>query len=136
MALLKIDIVSPNGQIISNRESFSLSIPSTVGELFILPGHIDMICLMDKGPMTIDGVEKYVVYGGTAEVSEGRKVTIIADNIKPVSELDFGKISNELKTVENKLLTEILDNTEYDAVTSRYDDLKAELGSIGDNVTV
>ena len=130
--MLKLDVVSPNGQLINKRECSSLSIPSTVGELFILPGHIDMICLMGKGPMIIDDVEKYVVYGGTAEISEGNNITVIADLIKPVSVLDFGKISNELKDIEIKLSTETLNDDKFKIATSRYEDLRAELSTIGD----
>ncbi|MCX6111948.1 MAG: ATP synthase F1 subunit epsilon [Proteobacteria bacterium] len=128
--MLKLDLVSPGGQTITGREISSLIIPSAKGELTILPGHIDMISTIGKGTMTIGETEKYVIYGGILEVSKGSDIVVAADKIKKISDLDISVINNELKEIEDKLLSEVLSDVDFSSANSRYEDLQAELGAV------
>lgn len=128
--MLKLDLVSPSGQIMSGKEISSLIIPSSNGEINILPGHIDMVCSLGKGILSVSEMEKYVIYGGIMEVSNGSDIVVAADKIRKISELQLTEINSELKEVENKLLNEILNDADFANANSKYQDLQAELSAV------
>ena len=131
--MLKLDLVSPSGQMISGRDVSSLTIPSAEGEINVLPGHVDMICTLGKGPMIVDGKDRFVVYGGILEVSNGESITVAADRVRGVSELNINQLKGELKDIENRLVSENLKDPEYNLLMSQYDDIKAEISSVQGN---
>ena len=128
--MLKIDLVSPDGQIITGKEISSLVIPSIKGELTILPGHIDMVSSISKGIMTVGESDKFVVYGGIVEISNGSDIIVAADRIKKISEIDAASVNTELKDIENKLTNEILSDHDFLSANAKYEDLQAELGAV------
>ena len=128
--MLKIDLVSPSGQMMTGKEITSLVIPSAMGELTILPGHIDMVSSIGKGIMTVGETDKFVVYGGIIEISNGSDVIVAADRIKKISDVDASAVSTELKEIENKLTNEILSDHDFLSINAKYEDLQAELGAI------
>ena len=130
MDLLKVDIVSPSGQVVSGRDVSVLIIPSATGELAILPGHTDFLCLVGKGLLKLDDKDSFIIYKGIMEISDGEKVIIAAEKIKKMSELDINETKNRLKEIENKLLNEILDDVALHETREEYEDKLAELNSV------
>jgi F-type H+-transporting ATPase subunit epsilon len=127
--LLKLDVVSPSGQLISGREIVSLVIPSSRGEINVLSGHVDLICLLGKGSMTVDGKDKYVIYGGIMEVSNGDSVTVAADKIKTITEINLNQLNNELKEIQKKLTEQDLNDADYYNTISTYEDILAGMSA-------
>ena len=83
--MLRLDIVSPLGQIVSGIQTEKLVVQSLNGQITVLPGHRDMICLLGKGVVSASGLEdKFVVHGGLLEILDGDKVSIIADRITKI----------------------------------------------------
>jgi F-type H+-transporting ATPase subunit epsilon len=125
--LLKLDVVSPSGQFIAGREIASLIIPSSEGEINILSGHADIICLLGKGAMTVDGKDKYVIYGGIMEVSNGDSITVAADRVKSVAEINSNQLNNDLRETQRKLTEDSLNDADYSSTISTYEDILAEM---------
>lgn len=128
--MLKVDVVSPSGQIISGRDVSVLTVPSMMGELAILPGHQDILSLVGKGLLKLDDKESFIVYKGIMEVSDGERVVIAAERIKKISEIDINESKNALREVENKLLNEVLDDFELHKAREEYGDRLAELSAL------
>lgn len=125
--MLKVDIVSPSGQIVLGRDVSVLIIPSATGEITVLPGHTDMLSLVGKGLLKLDDKESFIVYKGIVEISDGDKVIIAAEKIKKISELDINETKNKLKEIETKLLNEVLDDVALHEAREEYEDRLAEL---------
>jgi ATP synthase F1 epsilon subunit len=124
--MLSIDLVSPTGQVLENHDAEFLVIPSVKGELTVLPGHRDSLCLIGKGLMDFGSEEKYIVYNGVMEIVDGEKVIVAAERIRKRSDIDRSEVEKELEEIQKRLSSEVLDDEEYKKVYGKYEDLLAE----------
>lgn len=127
METLNVNIVSPLGQLVANRKVSTLTVPSIDGEINILPGHIDMVCLLGKGLLKLEDNISYVISKGFMEVSAGNNVVIAAERTTLVSELDKEIILLSIKEIEERLLKESLDDDKFKEIYEVYQDRLAEL---------
>ena len=127
MDTLNVDIVSPSGQLATNKKVSSLTVPALNGELNILPGHIDMVCLLGKGVIKLDDIISCIVYNGIMEVVSGTNVIVAVERLTLVSELDQKQILNSIKEVEEKLAKESLNDETFKELSESYQDRLAEL---------
>ena len=126
MEKLKLDVVSPVGQFMKDEKVPSIVVPSVKGEMTILPGHRDILCLLGKGKLSV-GKDIFVVYKGIMEVTNGTKVVIAAERIKRASEIDINKVYESIKEIEYKLNNVVLDDLSYKRTQEEYEDCLAEL---------
>lgn len=54
-----------------------VSLPTSDGEITVLPNHIPLITILKQGEVKIDG-EKFLIDGGVAEI-DGEKVVVLAN---------------------------------------------------------
>ena len=127
METLNVDIVSPSGQLIANKKVSSLTVPDLNGEMNILPGHAEMVCLLGEGVVKLDSEISYIVYKGFMEVVSGTNVVIAAEKTTLVSELNKQQILDSIKEIEGKLLKESLDDESFEILYQSYKDRLAEL---------
>jgi len=127
MELLNIELVSPSGQLVESKQVLALTVPSVDGEINILPGHADMVCLLGKGLLKLDDNAAYIVYKGFMEISSGTNVVIAAERATSVLELDKQNVLQSIKETEEKLLKEYLDDDKFKEVCELYQDRLAEL---------
>ncbi len=129
--MLRLDVVSPSGQVVSGLQTEKVVVQSLNGQITILPGHRDMICLLGRGVVFAEGVEdKFVVYGGVLETSTGEKVTIVADRITKVSTIDEANVRLSIKGIEDKLNNDVIDDKEYKKIIEEYLDRVSELEAV------
>ncbi|MBP7134238.1 ATP synthase F1 subunit epsilon [Patescibacteria group bacterium] len=85
-----VRLVTPE-RIVSEYEAESLSVPTSNGEITILPHHIPLVALLTGGVLRIrhaGGIEALVVAGGFVEVSPTtHEVSVLADFAEKSSEL-------------------------------------------------
>jgi len=129
METLKVDIVSPSGQLIANKDVSVLIAPSFNGEITVLPGHVDMVCLLGKGPLKLDNDTSFIVYKGIMEISGGTNVVIAAERTAMISDLNKQEVINMVKNSEMRLLKENLEDKEFEQVYQDYQDHLAELNA-------
>ena len=129
--MLRLDIVSPLGQVISGVQTEKVVAQSLNGQITILQGHRDMVCLLGRGIVFAEGVEdKFVVYGGILETSGGEKVCIVADRITKISSIEEANVRSSIKGIEDKLNNNIIDDKEYKKTVEEYLDRVAELEAV------
>lgn len=126
---LKLKIVTPE-RLILEEMADQVSLPTTEGEITILPDHIPLITEMSSGDVVAVANGEYVpmaVVGGFVEVKQNAdkitEVAVLADFAEHVSELSGEKIeqakirAGELKKqMENK---EIVDFEHFEAELER-----------------
>ncbi len=79
--MLKLEIVTPEARVYSDTIE-TVVIPTTTGEIGILPGHIPLLTQVQAGELCVtkNGRQEYIIIGdGFAEVS-GDRVSILAEN--------------------------------------------------------
>ena len=98
---LKVDVVTQEEQIVS-EEVDSVTLPTSDGEITILPGHVALTALLQAGDITLRNsgkVRQLIVSPGFVQVADNQ-VVVLADSA--VREEDL----NEQKALEAKAAAE------------------------------
>lgn len=121
-----LNVISPEGVLIKDRETVSLIIETKTGELNILPGHLDIISILGDGIMKVDTEAPSVLYGGVMDV-EGERVTVLADKIRLASNIDIVENHNRLDEIDKLLKEETLNDLDFKQLIKEKADLEVEL---------
>ena len=101
---MQFEIVTPE-KVVLREEISALTVPTEMGEITVLPGHIPLVSVLKPGVITVQRPDKLpevlAVSGGFLEVLEG-KVVILANTAEMASQLD------EQRIVEAKAKAEAL----------------------------
>lgn len=91
---LHFEITSPE-RLVLKEEIDQVSIPTTLGEITVLPGHMPLVAALVPGELRIkrNGEQHYyAVAGGFVEVQSDNRVVILADAAERDDELDIKTI--------------------------------------------
>ena len=101
---LNLEIVSPE-KLVTAKSVEMIVISGTEGDFGVLPGHAPVVSSIRPGLLEIhenNNVEKFFVTGGFVEVLEN-KVSILANEISKIDEIDIVVVENEIKDLKEKL---------------------------------
>ena len=101
---LTLEIVTPEARVYSDTIE-SVVIPTTDGEVGILPGHIALLTQIEHGELRVtkNGVTHFLaVSGGFAEV-EGDRVHVLAENAINEEKIDEHAVEAALKRAQEQL---------------------------------
>jgi len=104
MAKLQLELVTPEKVLLTTTADY-VTIPGSLGELGILPGHLPVLTSMDSGVLSYkaSGVNhKIAVHYGFAEVHED-KITVLAKIAEHTSDLDMDRARESQRLVADKL---------------------------------
>lgn len=102
---MTIDLVTPTKKLVEGAHANALKLPSTKGELQVLPGHADMLTLLDTGVMSFvhDGRERrFAVSYGFAEVRKD-KITVMAETAEEATDIDVARAQAAKQRAEKAL---------------------------------
>lgn len=105
---LTLDIVTPTGPVAaaSGVEVPGVEVPGVLGELGVLPNHVPFVSPVVPGVVRFkaDGASLRVAVGrGFVEVSEGGRVTVLADRAVAGADVDSPAVQAALETVKKDL---------------------------------
>jgi F-type H+-transporting ATPase subunit epsilon len=101
MANFHFELVSPE-RLVFSGEVGQVDVPGETGEFGVLAGHAPYIATLKPGVLTIygdGGTQRIVVRGGFAEVGP-TGLTVLAEQVTPVAELDAATIADAIKDAE------------------------------------
>lgn len=107
MNTLHFQLVTPEG-VILEKELKSITCPTTLGEISILPGHVPLVATLKSGELIAkdnSGSESLHVAGGFIEIKPGNKVIALADSAEHATEIDETR-AEEAKIRAQKTLAE------------------------------
>ena len=120
MPKLKLKIVTPE-RVLLETEVDSLSCPTQMGEVTILPGHIPLVASIIPGELKVveAGETKHMaVAGGVIEVRLQNEIVVLADAAEAPEEIDV-KRAEEARERARKIMNEqILSDEEYAATAA------------------
>jgi F-type H+-transporting ATPase subunit epsilon len=119
------DLVSPE-KIAFSGEVEQVDVPGVEGDFGVLAGHAPFVASIRPGILnvTVNGKhEKVIVLGGLAEVSS-KGLTILADTVTSLGELDRVGFARQIEEMEEALKDEEPGN-ELDRAITRLDHFKA-----------
>ena len=101
---LTLEIVTPEARVYADTID-TVVIPTTSGEVGILPGHIPLLTQIEQGELRVtkNGQTQWLaVSGGFAEV-EGDRVHVLAENAITEEKIDEHAVEAALKRAEQEL---------------------------------
>jgi F-type H+-transporting ATPase subunit epsilon len=128
---LTLEIVTPEARVYSDTIE-TVVIPTTTGEVGILPGHIPLLTQIEHGELRVtkDGqISLLAVSGGFAEV-EGDHVHVLAEHAITLEKIDEQAVVEALKRAEEQLkAAKDMDPKEYEHLQSlvRYSGIQLDL---------
>lgn len=103
--MMKFKIVTPEKTIYEN-EIFQVSIPTTSGEITVLPHHIPLVSVLAAGELKIkdkQGENHIAVSGGFLEVKGNNEIIILADHAERAEEIDLQKAEEARMRAEEQM---------------------------------
>jgi F-type H+-transporting ATPase subunit epsilon len=119
MDILKLEIVTPEGQIFSDNVK-DVTLPGSEGEFGVYPGHASLVSLLQAGVIDIeleDGKHEIVAINwGHAKVDEN-SVTVLADGAVAIGGNSESAIASSLEKAKN--LIESMSDSDVAIATAR-----------------
>jgi F-type H+-transporting ATPase subunit epsilon len=103
---LVLEIVTPESRAYSDTAD-TVVIPTTTGEIGILPGHLPLLTQVEPGELRLDrnGKTEYLAVGrGFAQIS-GDKVSILAESAISEEKIDESAVEDAMKRAQAALAT-------------------------------
>lgn len=119
---IKFEIVTPE-RIVLQEEILQITVPTTSGEITVLPDHIPLVSVLQSGvielKLTDGSAEVISVSGGFIEVMKD-KVVILADTAERARELDETRIEEARKRAEeSKKNAKAQDDVQFADITAK-----------------
>lgn len=112
MSKINLKIVTPEKVIYQNDQIDQVSIPTSTGEITVLPNHIPLVSILQSGEMIFkeNGQDHYfALSGGFLEIKDKNEVIILADNVERAHEINIEKAEaakaraeEQMKEVKNR----------------------------------
>lgn len=94
MSSFHVEVVTPAGGVVLDREAKHLQLPGEAGSFGILAGHADMMASLGTGIAELQNEagasEQFTVSGGFAQVHAGR-VTVLAESAELPGQIDLDR---------------------------------------------
>jgi len=104
MKTIKLKIITPE-KITFDGEVVSVSLPTQLGEITVLPGHIPLLSSLVAGEIrcrTENGLQYFALSGGFAQIKKG-EINVLAETAEHGHEIDLQK-AEEAKEEARTLL--------------------------------
>lgn len=102
---ITFDLVSPERLLLSQQADM-VTIPGSEGYMGVIAGHAPVVSTLRPGmiDVLVDGKDtRFFIAGGFAEIS-ATKITVLAEEALPMSEMDLAVIDQRIKDMEEDLI--------------------------------
>jgi F-type H+-transporting ATPase subunit epsilon len=128
--MFKLTLVTPEKKVVTGQDLQEITVPGHHGELNIHVGHAPLITTLIPGVLKYklsNGAEKAAAISwGYCQVSpEG--VNILAETIESPEEIDVDRAENALKSTEERVVSETLEDELWEELQGKMDRAKARI---------
>lgn len=116
--MFKLNVLTPERKAVFDAEITEVSVPAYSGEMTVLPGHAPLITTLGTGILKYktkgaEKAQKALISWGYCEVSPDG-VNVLAEFMQLPEEVVTETAQNKLVAAEKKLVTEILNDSDYE----------------------
>ncbi len=127
---LTLKIVTPDG-VTYDGVADSVSLPTTTGEITVLPHHVPLVSLVQAGELRIKkaGVEtSLAVAGGVIEIRPNSEVYVLAETVEPADKIDLTRAETaRARAVEMMSQAQTIDEEEFALIMAKMEKELARL---------
>ncbi len=105
MNTIHFKIATPE-RIVYENDVFQISIPTTTGEITVLPHHSPLVSILQAGELKVvdaNGEQIVAVAGGFLEVKANNEIVILADNAERAEHIDIERAEAARKRAEEQI---------------------------------
>lgn len=105
MNIIHLKITTPEG-ITYENDVFQVTIPTTSGEITILPNHIPLVSVLKTGELRVKdkvGEQVIAVAGGFIEMRGNNELIILADNAERAEHIDVERAETARKRAAEQM---------------------------------
>ncbi len=117
-AIIHFELATPERRVLK-EEVRSVTVPTTMGEITVLPHHIPLVAQLQPGVLTLvmtdDTIEYTAVSGGFIEVLPD-KVVVLADTAERSAEIDEARAAEAYQRAQQLMSEKQADAEEYAAI--------------------
>lgn len=129
--MFKLNLVTPEKKLVTDQDLEEITLPAFCGELAILPGHAPLMTTLEPGILryklkTSSEAVQVAISWGYCQVSP-EAVNVLAESAMTAEEIDLKVVQEHLKSQEQRLATESLDDAAWDDTHHEIERLKAEI---------
>ena len=128
---VEFELVAPDRLLLA-VEADSVAMPGMEGDFGVLAGHAPLISSLRPGVIEIDGADdaenRIYVGGGFAEIVGGR-LTVLAEEAVPVSQLDRAALEQRIRNAEEDL-EDAKDDAARAKIQAQLDHLRSMLTAV------
>jgi F-type H+-transporting ATPase subunit epsilon len=102
---MTLEVVTPEGAKVRNLAVTDVTLPSVMGEMGILPGHVPIMAALGIGPLvagTPEGSKAFAISGGYVEVLEDR-VNVLSETCEAAADIDVERARAKLASATARL---------------------------------
>lgn len=106
MNTIHFKIATPE-EVIYENDIFKISIPTTTGEITILPHHIPLVSIVQAGELKVTdemGEQVIAISSGFVEIKANNEVVILADNAERAELIDIERAEIARKRAEEEMV--------------------------------
>ncbi|OGK52539.1 ATP synthase F1 subunit epsilon [Candidatus Roizmanbacteria bacterium RIFCSPLOWO2_01_FULL_44_13] len=106
MDTLKLKIITPK-KVVKEEEVFSVTVPTSQGEITILPRHVNLFSLLVEGIVKVkkEKGEELLGIGGGYVQTDGEKIVVLVSRAYGQSEIDENLIKEAVEEAKNIIKT-------------------------------
>ena len=127
--MFQLTLVTPEKTIAKALELAEITLPAHSGELNILPGHTPLMTTLTAGRIAYrlnnGETHEFVLAWGYCQVTDGQ-VLVLAENVKSAHELDRQEILSQIKTWDDRLQKESMDDEQYQSYLKAMVELRSQ----------
>lgn len=117
MKQFTVDVLTPSRAVARNIPAQALLIPTSRGQINVLPDHTHVVTQLSTGMLSIfggadDPDRHFTVTHGICKVLED-KIVILSNTSEEQHEIDLDRATRALKFTEDKLANEALDEEDH-----------------------
>lgn len=119
--VLHVQLTTPE-RILYKADAEELSLPTSMGEITILPHHIPLVANLAQGEIRAKEKDKILTFscsGGFIEVKPSGEVVILADNAERAEEIDEARAEAARKRAEDLMKEKVTDQMEYATISTK-----------------
>lgn len=120
MDLIKFKLVTPE-RVLLEEEVESLSCPTSLGQITILPHHIPLVATLVPGEISgrKEGEEYFIaVSGGFVEVRQNNEIVVLADAAEHHYEIDVERAEQARQRAQKSMAESVASDEEYAKVAA------------------
>ena len=104
-------------KVVYEKDVFQVSLPTTTGEITVLPNHIPLVSVLQTGEMKLkdaEGEHLIAVSGGFVEVRGKNEVVVLANSAEMENEIDLERAETaRLAAIEQMKIAKSTENVDF-----------------------